>query len=206
MRYVFIGFILVTSLAGMISAEEPGSVPAAVVLYDGVSYDDTLTQFHSDLSPTNRAKHLKSLIGFAIRNHHADDVARLLVEECRTISPIVIMGFRPDEKNFLRQLLSNLTAMIPPNGTATQADLYDFTNEECRYWRVIVVGLLRLAAPHRGIFQQAMKNPDYPATVRCLTRMTVEEADFQDEVAKQVSELLIKEPASASSASSTGMP
>lgn len=203
MRLFLVGFIAAIAMHGPVSADDPRPLAAAITLYEGMSYDGALAQFESDLAPSKRTKPLQALISFAIRGHHTEDVARLLIEESKTISPLVIVGFNPTEGQFLRQLLANMSGMMSPEGLASVAGFADFTVEECRYWRVIVLGLLRLSAMEREIFQNAMNNPDYSVTVRCLARMTVDEARFQDEVAKQVSELLTMEAERSASVTPT---
>ena len=54
------------------------------VKYDGMTYGQALSGFQSDLNPALQAKALDTLIQFAIRDHHAEEVAGILVQECRT--------------------------------------------------------------------------------------------------------------------------
>lgn len=202
--YVFAGvFALVLFPIGVEAAEPlPGSQPSVVAKFGGADYEQTLAEFRSDLAPGHRTKSLKTLIEFAVRDQHAEEVARLLLEETRSI-PIMLIAEFDHEVGILRQVYGNFAAAAAQaDSSRAHLDL-GLTMDDTRYWQIVTLGLMRLSEPQRKVFEQAAADPQLPATVRIFAKLAVQEAELQTLHARELLmhlELLPKSGASPAAA------
>ncbi len=176
--------------------ETPHEDTVIAVKYDGMTYEQALSGFQSELNPAIQAKALDTLIQFAIRDHHAEEVAGILVQECRTFPLEYLLEITEKSKEgMLRQLLEMIWN-IPHGSTASpEPEGWLFSLDEMRHWRRILLGIYRLALPQRKVFEEAMLDPKSPFQARILARIAVQEADIQASVMQELLELMPKESA-----------
>lgn len=147
------------------------------------AYQIAFSEFCSDLAPASQTKALNTLISCAVRGHHTDDVARLLVQELRTFPPDVVVAMSSEGQDGWVQLLSMyMTLAAMPYQTllemaAKDGDFSAYSLEEQRYWGTIAKGLFLLATQKRMVFVEGMNDPLAPMHVRLVLKSIIAVVD-----------------------------
>ena len=143
--------------------------------YEGMTFDEAVASFESDLSPANQAQALNTLIQFAVRDQHADEVASILLSAGGSMPAELFQSLDPLQEE---SLLAQLVNVLESEGAGDDRDSW-VTEDEIRHWKRVLKGVFRLALPQRKVFEQTLANSEAPLNLRILARIAVQHADMQ---------------------------